>query len=391
MNPRLKLIRITTVPLSLKVLLKRQLNFMSQHFNVLAVSSPGTMLKEVAAQEGVKVGAVEMTRAITPLKDLQALWQLYRLLKKEKPVIVHTHTPKAGLLGMMAAKMANVPIRMHTVAGLPLMESTGNKRKVLETVEKITYGCATKVYPNSQNLATFILNNKFCSKGKIKVLGNGSSNGIDTDYFQPSPAIEAAGNELKTNYEIEPGDFVFLFIGRLVKDKGIEELVQAFTVLKREMKGIKLILVGPFEPELDPISAEIEEKIKTDKDIICAGFQQDVRPFLQISNALTFPSYREGFPNVPMQAGCFNLPSIVTDINGCNEIVEHEKNGLIIPVKNSQALKEAMEYLLTNKASYEAMKQQARQMIQARYDQNLFWNLLLNEYNEQLKKHSLVS
>ena len=391
MNPKLKLIRITTVPLSLKVLLRRQLHFMSSHFNVLAVSSPGQMLNEVGAQEGVKTAAVEMTRAITPVKDLKALWQLYRVLKREKPAIVHTHTPKAGLLGMLAAKMAGVPIRLHTVAGLPLMETTGNKRKVLEGVEKLTYNCATQVYPNSQNLAQFILQNKFCSSSKIKVLGNGSSNGIDTEFFQSSPAIEEAANGLKKQHQITDENFVFLFIGRLVKDKGIEELVQAFIELKRKKRGIKLLLVGPYEPELDPLSAEVEKTINEDKDIICAGFQQDVRPFLQISQALVFPSYREGFPNVPMQAGCFHLPSIVTNINGCNEILKHGENGLIIPVKNKAALGAAMEQLLIDEVAYNKMKQNARKMIVERYDQQHFWSLLLTEYQEQLKKHHLVS
>ena len=391
MNPKLKLIRITTVPLSLKVLLRRQLHFMSSHFNVLAVSSPGQLLTEVSEQEGVKTAAVEMTRTITPLKDLKALWQLYGVLKREKPAIVHTHTPKAGLLGMLAAKMAGVPIRLHTVAGLPLMETSGKKRKVLEGVEKLTYSCATRVYPNSQNLAQFILQNGFCSNSKLKVLGNGSSNGIDTTFFKTSPAIQEAADRLNKQYNISGEDFVYLFIGRLVKDKGIEELVEAFVELKRKSGRIKLLLVGPYEPELDPLSGSVEKTIEEDKDIICAGFQQDVRPFLQISQPLVFPSYREGFPNVPMQAGCFDLPSVVTNINGCNEIIKHGENGLIIPVKNKAALSEAMEQLLIDKAAYNKMKQNARSMIVARYDQQHFWNLLLTEYQELLKKHHLVS
>lgn len=391
MKQPIKLVRITTVPLSLKVLLRRQLQFMSNHFNVLAVSSPGKLLTDVAEQEGVKTAAVEMTRAITPVKDLKALWQLYRLLKHEKPAIVHTHTPKAGLIGMMAAKMAGVPLRLHTVAGLPLMESTGTKRKVLESVERLTYSCATQVYPNSQNLAQFILKNKFCASSKLKVLGNGSSNGIDTEFFKPTAETEATARNLAQQFNIQQGDFVFVFIGRLVRDKGIEELVTAFSNLKRKFKHIKLLLVGPLEPELDPLSAAIETTIQNDKSIICAGFQQDVRPFLQMSHALTFPSYREGFPNVPMQAGCFHLPSIVTNINGCNEIIEHNKNGLIIPVKDAKALEVAMETLLTDTASYEKMKSIARNIIQERYDQKHFWNLLLKEYQDQLKKHEIVS
>jgi glycosyltransferase involved in cell wall biosynthesis len=386
-----KLVRITTVPVSLSVLLKDQLRYMSNHFDVLAVSSPEKLLEQVGAREGVRTQPVTMTRAITPVKDIKALWQLYKLLKKEKPVIVHTHTPKAGLIGMMASRLAGVPIRMHTVAGLPLMENTGLKRKLLDFIERLTYSCATGVYPNSKALADFILQNRFCGAKKMKVLGNGSSNGINTHHFEINSELEKKACELKKQFGLTDKDFVFVFVGRLVKDKGIEELVEAFSQLKEKHPHIKLLLVGPYEPERDPLSHTTRKIIETDKSIIHAGFQQDIRPFLIISQALAFPSYREGFPNVPMQAGCFNLPSIVTDINGCNEIVEHGKNGLIIPAKNVPDLQQAMESLLTNPALYLTLQTNARQMIVDRYEQKYLWELLLKEYNDQLKAHAIVS
>jgi glycosyltransferase involved in cell wall biosynthesis len=386
-----KLIRITTVPVSLSVLLKDQLKYMSDHFEVLAVSSPDKILEQVGIREGVRTAPISMTRAITPVKDIKALWKLYRLLKKEKPAIVHTHTPKAGLLGMMASRLAGVPIRMHTVAGLPLMENTGAKRKVLDFVERLTYRCATGVYPNSQHLASFILQNKFCKKQKMKVLGNGSSNGINTRFFQPTEELNKTACELKKRYGLTDKDFVFVFVGRLVKDKGIEELVEAFSGLKEKYPHIKLLLVGPYEPERDPLAPATRKIIETDKAIIHAGFQQDIRPFLMISQALAFPSYREGFPNVPMQAGCFDLPSIVTDINGCNEIVEDGKNGLIIPAKKVPELQQAMEKLLTNSALYLTLQSNARKMIVDRYEQKYLWELLLKEYHDQLKAHAIIS
>ena len=386
-----KLIRITTVPTSLRILLKHQLKYMSSFYDILAVSTPDKILDEVAVQEGVKTRGVKMTRSITPAQDLKALWQLYRLFKKEKPAIVHTHTPKAGLLGMMAGRMAGIPIRIHTVAGMPLMESTGLKQKILKGTERLTYSCATRVFPNSRNLADYIIEHKFCERGKLKVLGNGSSNGIDTEHFKSTPAIIAASNEIRNRLSIGADDFVFLFVGRLVKDKGIEELVEAFVELKKESKGIKLVLVGPFEHDLDPLSAKTLDQIKSDPDIFTEGFQNDIRPYLALSNVLTFPSYREGFPNVPMQAGCFELPSIVTDINGCNEIIEHGKNGLIIPVKNSEALGLAMKNIFTDPALYRKLKENARRMILERYDQNKFWSLLLEEYKSELKTKNLVS
>ena len=385
-----KLIRITTVPSSLRVLLRHQLKFMSSFYDVLAVSSPEKMLEDVALHEGVRTASVRMTRSITPLKDMQALWELYQLFRKEKPAIVHTHTPKAGLLGMIAGRMAGVPIRMHTVAGMPLMESSGIKKRVLRNVERLTYRCATGVYPNSKNLAKYISSNSFCNDKKLKVLGNGSSNGIDTDFFQLTPTIASSAKDLRNRFKFKENDFVFVFIGRLVKDKGIEELVDAFIDLKKTHTGIRLLLVGPYEQELDPVSQKTIDIIEKDPDIIHEDFQQDVRPYLAVGNVLTFPSYREGFPNVPMQAGCLELPLIVTNINGCNEIVEHEKNGLIIPVKDNIALKNAMLTLLADKVLYSELKANARQMIVERYDQKKLWKLLLDEYQFQLKKNEIV-
>jgi glycosyltransferase involved in cell wall biosynthesis len=385
-----KLIRITTVPVSLSVLLKDQLRYMSDHFELLAVSSPDKILDQVGVREGVRTESVAMTRAITPVKDIKALWKLYRLLKKEKPAIVHTHTPKAGLLGMMAGRLAGVPIRMHTVAGLPLMENTGVKRKVLDFVERLTYSCATGVYPNSKHLAGFILQNKFCKAQKMKVLGNGSSNGINTRFFQPGEELSKTACELKKQFGLTDKEFLFVFVGRLVKDKGIEELVEAFSLLKEKHPHIKLLLVGPYEPERDPLASATRKIIETDKAIIHAGFQQDIRPYLMISHVLAFPSYREGFPNVPMQAGCFNLPSIVTDINGCNEIIEDGKNGLIIPAKKVPELQQAMERLLTNSALFLTLQSNARKMIVDRYEQKYLWELLLKEYHDQLKAHAII-
>ncbi|WP_276482109.1 glycosyltransferase family 4 protein [Paraflavitalea pollutisoli] len=386
-----KLVRITTVPISLKVLLRRQLQYMSGHFDVLAVSTPGEVLAEVSSVERVRTAGVAMTRAITPVQDLKALWRLYCLFRKERPAIVHTHTPKAGLLGMMAARLAAVPIRMHTVAGLPLMEQKGMKRKVLELVERLTYGCATRVYPNSTNLARFILNNRFCTVGKVRVLGNGSSNGIDTEYFQCDEAMQSAAGSLRDKMGFGQHDFVYVFIGRLVKDKGIEELVAAFSTLQQRYGHLKLLLVGPYEEELDPLSEETKASIQQNPAIVQVGFQQDIRLWLLAAQVLVFPSYREGFPNVPMQAGCMHLPSIVTDINGCNEIIQDRENGLVIPAKDRLALQQAMELVMTDGRLLCHMQSRARSMITARYDQQLFWDLLLREYKDQLKQHGMVS
>ena len=384
-----KLIRITTVPLSLKVLLKGQLRFMASNgFDVKGVSSEGEELREVHENEGIAVEAITMSRKITPFQDLKSLWEMWNFLRKEKPQIVHTHTPKAGIIGMLAARLAGVPHRLHTVAGLPLMEATGTKRKILNIVEKLTYSSATRVYPNSKGLYDFILQNNFTQSNKLKIIANGSSNGIDTTFFSPDQVTELERVTLREKLNIQPDNFVFVFVGRIVSDKGINELIKAFSQLQaveNKPTGIKLLLVGGLENDLDPLNPETLAEINQNKDIISVGFQQDVRSFFAIADALVFPSYREGFPNVVMQAGAMGLPSIVSDINGCNEIIVEGENGLIIPPKNVEKLKEKMLTLAKDKNLYTKLKGNSRRMIENRYEQSVVWNALLEEYEGLLQ------
>ena len=381
-----KLIRITTVPISLDKLLTGQLHFMKQFYEVTAVSSIPDELEIIGKKEGVKTFDLEMTRQITPVQDIKAVVKLYHFLKKEKPFIVHTHTPKAGIVGMLAAKMAGVPNRLHTVAGLPLLEATGVKRKILEQVEKATFSCATKVYPNSFVLLDYLKDHHYAASNKLKVLGNGSSNGINTAYFSPSHFSSEQNSILKTQIGSGENDFVFIFVGRLVSDKGINELVAAFQKLPQTNRNVKLLLVGNFEAELDPLHENTLKVIDSNPNIILAGYQYDVRPYFAISNALIFPSYREGFPNVVMQAGAMSLPSIVSDINGCNEIIENGTNGLIVPVKDEINLGVAMEKLVEDENDTLKMVENSRPMIVSRYEQDVIWQAILSEY-QNLERH----
>lgn len=383
-----KLIRITTVPVSLKVLLKGQHHFMAKNgFEVKGISSNEQELYDVANDEGIEVIPLDMSRQITLLKDIKALWKMWNILRKEKPV--HTHTPKAGIIGMLAAKLAGVPHRLHTVAGLPLMEVVGSKRKLLDLVERITYYSATKVYTNSKGLYDFILANDFTTTEKLKVIANGSSNGINTYHFSKEEISEIQQKNLKQELGIQPDDFVLIFVGRLVVDKGINELVEAFSSIKKS--NLKLLLVGTEERELDPLKAKTIAEIEQNPNIIAVGFQKDVRPYFAISDCLVFPSHREGFPNVVMQAGAMGLPSIVSDINGCNEIIIEGENGVIIPPKNVEKLQKKIVFLYENKAFYQKLKQNSREMIVSRYEQSLVWNALLEEYQNILKNTKNVS
>lgn len=376
-----KLIRITTVPISLKILLKGQLAYMNKYFEVIGVAAgPHQELNEVSIQENIRVQQIEMTRKITPFQDLVSIFKLYKFLKNEKPFIVHTHTPKAGLVGMIAARLARVPHRYHTVAGLPLLESKGVKRVILNYVEKLTYYLAHKVYPNSFELLEIIKKEKFCNSKKLKVIGNGSSNGVDTAFFKVENFNAQELQQLKNSLKISQSDFVFVFVGRLVGDKGINELVRAFSKLSEKFNSCKLLLVGALEQHLDPLQTDVIKIIQENKSILSVGFQNDVRPYFAISNALIFPSYREGFPNVVLQAGAMELPCIVTNINGCNEIIIQNKNGLIIPVKSEIAIFEAMTELYTNEQFYASLKSNARQIIVEKFEQKFMWEAIFDEY-----------
>lgn len=377
-----KLIRITTVPASLEKLLQNQLNFMNEYFEVIVISSDEQKLAMIGKSQLVPVFCVEFTRKITPFKDIKALWRLYWFFKKEKPFIVHTHTPKAGTIGMLASKLAAVPNRLHTIAGLPLLETKGSKRKLLNFVERLTYACATKLYPNSFGLKDIIIKENLCASKKLKVIGSGSSNGINLSYFSSKLFTENQRRLLRQSLRIPFDSFIFIFVGRLVSNKGINELIKSFQKLYSENQKVTLLLVGPTEENLDPLDTITKNVISSYSSIVYVGYKNDVRPYLAISDVLVFPSYREGLPNVVLQAGAMDLPSIVSDINGCNEIIKNGENGVIIPPKNPEALYRAMKKIAINKELYNQLKLNCRSMISSRYQQQFVWNEILKEYKK---------
>ncbi|GEN71689.1 glycosyl transferase family 1 [Chryseobacterium lathyri] len=372
----------------MNVLLKGQLKFLSEFYDIVGVSSEGQLLDEVEQREGIKTIEVNMERGISPLKDLTSLYKLYKILKREKPVIVHSITPKAGLLTMLSGKMAGVPIRIHTFTGLIFPTRKGMVQKLLISMDKLLCSAATHIYPEGEGVRKDLIDYKITSKS-LKVIGNGNVNGIDLEHFSPGQITEAQKDLLKKELNIEDAHFVFVFVGRLVGDKGINELVKAFSHINKKensQRQSKLLLVGPLEQELDPLHPDTLREIENNPDIISVGFQKDVRPYFAISDALAFPSYREGFPNVVMQAGAMGLPSIVSDINGCNEIIIEDQNGAIVPVKNSEKLSEAMRKMKLDTDYYQKLKMNARPMIESRYEQSVIWNALLSEYKKLIKE-----
>lgn len=375
-----KLIRVSTVPMSLSILLKGQLKFLSSHFEVVGVSSSGSDLDVVEKREEVRVVSVEIERQISIFRDIYSLCKLYSLFKKEKPSIVHSITPKAGLLSMVAARFAGVPIRIHTFTGLIFPYKQGLLQKILILMDKVLCSCATNIYPEGKGVLHDLQRYRITSK-PLKVIANGNVNGIDLAYFDPSLFPDQNKTKLREELGIGNQDFVFIFVGRLVKDKGINELVSVFDKISQTQTcKVKLLFVGNQEPDLDPLLETTIEKLERNSNIILAGYQKDVRPFLCISDALVFPSYREGFPNVVIQAGAMELPAIVTDISGCNEIIIEGENGCIIAPQNEEQLEEKMLFFLENKEHLQDMKLKTRSLIASRYDQKYVWACLLEEY-----------
>ncbi len=384
-----KIIRISTVPISLNVFCKGLLQELSNDYEVVAVSSPGADLEEIEIREKVRTIAVPMRRHISPLHDLISLWQLFWLFRREKPDMVHSITPKAGLLSMIAAKLAGVPIRLHTFTGLIWPTARGLKRKILVATDKLLCACATHLNPEGQGVAHDL--HTHITHKPLTVLGHGNVRGIDFDHYTSTPDIERAAHQYRADLGIPSDAFVFLFVGRIVSDKGIVELLEAFKKLTENyapkshtFSSISLFLVGDEEEHLDPLPPSTQQLIHTLPNVYRLPFQTDVRPFYATAQALVFPSYREGFPNVVLEAGAFALPSIVTDINGSREIITHGVNGFIIPSQNIEALTQAMQTLL-HTPHLKSMGEAAYRNVQQHFSKALVWQQLKDYYQHLLQ------
>lgn len=382
-NSSKKLIRITTIPMALHVLLPGQLKFMKENgFDVLMISAGGENLKEVIENEKCRHIIVPMTRKITPWQDLKCLFQLIKIFKREKPDIVHSHTPKAGLLGMLAAKISGVKTRIHTVAGLPLMEESGGKYALLKRIEKITYSAANHVWPNSNSLYNFIKENKLTDEKKLKVIGNGSSNGVSSSRFNRDTLDEKFLDVIKEKINYNSSNTYLLCIGRLVKDKGIVELVNIFSTLQKNYSYLKLILVGVYEASLDPLPEITLRQIHNNPSIIHAGWSNKVEYYMSLANYFVFPSYREGFPNVLLEAGAIQLPVICSRIPGNMDIITHNKTGLLFEKKDEQDLQRKLEFALNNPEQMLSMANRLQENIKAFFEREIYWKTLLGEYEK---------
>lgn len=371
-----KIIRAVTVPESLDFCLDIMKKMREKGYEMIAVSSPGDQLDELKDKYGFATYAVPMARHISLLGDIKSLFRMINVFRKERPQMVHSLTPKAGLICMMAAWLTRVPVRVHMFTGLVWPTSKGLKRKILMATDSLTCACATHVIPEGQGVLND-LKNGHITKKPMKVLGYGNVMGIDLERFAPNRFSGVQKDE---------NTFTFVFVGRITGDKGINELVEAFVKLNEKHPDTRLVLVGGYESELDPLKPETLQKIEFCKAIDACGpkYGDDLLMEYMKSDCFIMPSYREGFPNTVIEAGAMGLPSIVTDINGSREIIVDGENGLIVPPQTVQPLYDAMERMMNDKDLREKMRQNARPMIASRFEKNFVQGCLVEFYDEVL-------
>lgn len=387
---KIKLIRTSTVPTSMMSFMEGFFEVLMRKYELLLVSSPEKELDELHNRYGVRTIGVAMQRRMAPIQDLISLLNLIKVFHKEKPYMVHSMTPKAGLLCMLAAWITRVPRRVHTFTGLVWPTATGLSRKILMATDWLTCACATHIIPEGKGVMNDL--QQHITHKPMRVLGYGNVRGVDMNYWQKE---NASSSKLK---EIKADDvFTFIFVGRIVRDKGINELIAAFNRLSKLHK-VRLLLVGKFEDTLDPVSNSTKKIIEVNSSIEYLGPQYgpDLLACYAASDCFVFPSYREGFPNTVLEAGAMELPSIVTDINGSREIIvcKNEENsspvkdmklcdnGIIIPPRNEELLFKAMEEVFKNDDLRSAMATQAREMVASRFEQSFVQKCLFEFYEE---------
>lgn len=370
-----KIIRALTVSMSLDFCQEVMVKMRDMGYDMIALTSPGKELDDLHETEGFRTIAVEMERRIAPFKDLKALVKLVKVFHKEKPDVVHSMTPKAGLLCMIASWMVRVPVRIHTFTGLVWPTSTGLKRQILKITDRITCACATHVIPEGQGVLSDLKSGGITSK-PMKVLGYGNIKGIDLNRFNPA----------RFHVEKTEDIFTFLFVGRIVGDKGINELVKAFVNLYEENPKVRLVLVGNLEDNIDPVDESVRQTIEQHVAIEWTGgrYGEDLLRAYAASDCFVMPSYREGFPNTVIEAGAMELPCIVTDINGSREIISDCVNGLVVPPCDSKMLYDAMERMVNDISLRETCKINARPMIESRFEKDYVQQCLIDFYNELL-------
>jgi glycosyltransferase involved in cell wall biosynthesis len=374
-------VHLTTVPESLFFLTGFPRFLHSRGFDVHVVSSQGERLGAFARQEGVTAHALDMPRRITPGRDIAATLGLFRLLRRLRPALVHAHTPKAGLLGMIAGSLAGVPARIYHIHGLPFVTATGGRRLLLRMTERISCSLASRVLCVSKSVRQMAIDERIVDAGSIEVPCNGSINGIDSNRFQPP--TQSARLAARSRFGIPLNATVIGFVGRIVRDKGIADLVKAFSLLKKRTPDVRLLVVGAFEPQ-DPIPVDAERLLRTDPHIHLAGLVGDMPAAYASMDVLVLPSYREGLGLVTLEAAAMGLPAVATRIPGCIDAVVDGVTGTLVPARDVAALVDALTRYFSDPALRLAHGGAGRIRVIAEFRTESIWEATLQVYREIL-------
>lgn len=383
-------VHVFTVPVSLAFVRGQAAFLRARGYRLTVISSPGAELDEFGEREGVAVHAVSMPRRISPGEDARSLARLVSLLRRLRPDIVHSHTPKGGLLGTIAGAIARVPVRVYHMRGLPFVTARGAQRAILKSTERTSCALATQVLANSSSLREVAVEERLCARAKIKVLGGGSGNGVDCDRFDPSRVGDGVRHEWRARLGIPDDAPVIGFVGRLVRDKGVVELAEAFREVKQRHPDVHLVVAGPFEPR-DPVPPETRRALESDPRVHLLGHVTDTPAVYAAIDVLALPTYREGFPNVPLEAASMRLPVVTTRVPGCVDAVADGETGTLVPAGDARALARALDAYLGDRALREAHGQAGRVRVETSFRRERIWEALAGVYDELLGRAPVTS
>jgi glycosyltransferase involved in cell wall biosynthesis len=336
--------------------------------DVTIASSDMPHLSDFKEQLGCKVFPVEITRKISPLKDLAAICKLTRHFNREKYDIVHAHTPKGGLIGMISAFLAGISNRVYTIHGLLLETSSGLKRKLLWSSEWLTCKLATKVLVDSHSLKERVIEEKLCPVSKMQILGDGTACGINLDKFNITEKTAELGRQTREKLNIPQDAKVIGFLGRIVPDKGIKCLIDAFEMVQKKSDNIYLLLMGTFETVRETVDEETKQRITNNSRVVYGGYANDICSYYSAMDIFVLPSRREGFPYTPLEAGAMGLPVIATKVTGCVDAVVNNVTGLLVDVDNYKQLAEAMLKLLGDPELRKEFGRRGRERVRQLFD-----------------------
>jgi glycosyltransferase involved in cell wall biosynthesis len=377
-------LHVTTVASTLRFLHGQTSFIRRAGFDVHAVSSPGPELAAFAEKEGVAVHAVEMTRRMTPLRDLRALLRLRKVLRRVRPDIVHGHTPKGGLLAMLAGWLAGTPVRIYHLRGLPLLTASGTRRRILRLTEAVSCGLAHRVIAVSHSMRSEAIRERLCAPDRIKVLLGGSGNGVDAE-GRFRPLGDVVRRETRARHGIPEDALVVGFVGRIVREKGVAELATAWMGLRERYAGLHLLLVGVLEPE-DPLPPGVVRLLHSDPRVHLVGLDWDTPRLYAAMDVVALPTYREGFPNVPLEAAAMALPVVATRVPGCVDAVQDGTTGLLVPPRDADALARALDRYLASPTLRATHGAAARRRVLADFRQEAVWLAVEQEYRELLAR-----